>query len=44
VFRASGLVRENYSAVRDALGARMSAEQLAEAKRLAAEWKAKWAH
>jgi TPR repeat protein len=44
VFRAKGSVREKYSAARDALGARMSGEQLAEAKRLSAEWKAKWAH
>jgi TPR repeat protein len=44
VFRANGSVREKYSAARDALGGRMSSEQLAEAKRLAGEWKAKWAH
>jgi hypothetical protein len=44
VFRANGSVREKYSAARDALGARMSGEQLAEAKRLSADWKAKWPH
>ena len=41
VFRAHGSIRDKYSAARDALGARMSPEQLTEAKRLSAEWKAK---
>jgi TPR repeat protein len=42
VFRAHGSIREKYSAARNALGARMTPEQLAEAKRRAGEWKAKW--
>jgi len=42
VFRARGQVREKYSVARDALAARMTPEQLAEAKRRANEWKAKW--
>jgi TPR repeat protein len=44
VFRAHGSVRDKYSAARNALGARMSGQQLAEAKRLAADWKATWPH
>jgi TPR repeat protein len=43
VFRARGPIREKYSAARDALTARMTPEQLAEAKRRVDEWKAKWA-
>ncbi len=42
VFRARGPIREKYSAARDALTARMTPEQLAEARRRAGEWKAKW--
>jgi len=41
-FDASISPRYKYSAARDALAARMTSEQLAEARRRAGEWKAKW--
>jgi len=44
VYRTHGSVHDKYAAARDALGARMPPAQLAEAKRLADEWKAKWPH
>ena len=41
-FRANGSNREKYAAARDALRLHMTSEQLADAKRRADEWKAKW--
>jgi TPR repeat protein len=44
VFRARGPVRERYSAERDALASRMTPQQVADAQRRAAAWKAARPH
>jgi len=42
VFRARGAAQKKYSEARDAMTPHLTVEQLAEAKRRVAEWKAKW--